>query len=332
MFEGVMRGTPVFVNADAGFDAHLVKPVEIDELDERPWSWMDHWSNRSALRAVRKTVPRTGELMSLELGRSAVRVALTLVAIGGIALAGSRSARAEEFGYSGDDGPGFWGETHGWEACAGNAATGGQSPIDIDRVLPDHHLRALQVELHETPLALVNNGHTIEQEYEPGSSLIVEGVRYELAQFHFHTLSEHTVRGSRGVMELHAVFAAPNSDKKAVIGMLYGIGRENRFLSELLKNGLPQKTGHEISVPTQHINVADALTDVSRYFTYPGSLTTPPCSETVTWFVLKGRAELSADQFQAFRHVLGNDFRPLQKLNHRTVRATTGAADNEGGN
>jgi carbonic anhydrase len=123
-------------------------------------------------------------------------------------------------------------------------------------------------------------------------------------------------------MELHVVFAAPGSDKKAVIGMLYTIGRKNAFLSALLASGLPQKSGDEIDAPLRLVNVADALTDTSQYYTYPGSLTTPPCSETVTWFVLKGRAELSEEQFEAFRHVLGNNFRPLQKLNDRVAHAT----------
>jgi carbonic anhydrase len=245
-----------------------------------------------------------------------------VVAIGGLALAGSVSAYTDEFGYSGNNGPGFWAETPGWEACAGTAATERQSPIDIDQVAADRHLRRLRAELNETPLALINNGHTIEQEYQPGSSLVVDGVRYDLAQFHFHALSEHTVHGAHGVMELHVVFAAPGSDKKAVIGMLYTIGRKNAFLSALLASGLPQKSGDEIDAPLRLVNVADALTDTSQYYTYPGSLTTPPCSETVTWFVLKGRAELSEEQFEAFRHVLGNNFRPLQKLNDRVAHAT----------
>jgi carbonic anhydrase len=264
------------------------------------------------------SVPWTNETLSR------CRAVVMAVAIGGAALAGSASAESDEFGYSGDKGPGFWGETPGWEACAGTAATERQSPIDIDHVVADRHLRRLQVELEETPVALTNNGHTIEEEYEPGSSLTVDGVLYDLTQFHFHTLSEHTVHGRHGVMELHAVFADPRSDKKAVIGMLYTIGRKNAFLSELLANGLPRKTGDEVTVPSQFVNLADALTDTSRYYTYPGSLTTPPCSETVTWFVLKGLAELSEDQFEAFRHILGNNFRPLQEANHRVVHATFG--------
>ena len=199
-----------------------------------------------------------------------------------------------------------------------------QSPIDIGHVVFDRHLGPLQLQLHETPLALTNNGHTIEEEYEPGSSLTVNGVVYGLSQFHFHSLSEHTVGDRHAAIELHAVFADPASNNKAVVGQLFVIGRANRFVAELLAHGLPTKSGEEVNDPTQMINVADALTKTSRYYTYPGSLTTPPCTETVTWFVLHEYAQLSSEQLDAFRHILGNNFRPLQKQNGRTILSTVG--------
>jgi len=244
--------------------------------------------------------------------------------------AGSTAApSAPEFAYSGDNGPGFWGETPGWEACAGTNVAARQSPIDIDHVVVDRRLAPLRLQLHETPLALTNNGHTIEQEYEPGSTLALDGVLYDLTQFHFHTLSEHTVSGQHAVMELHAVFADPTSDKKAVVGMLYVIGRTNRFISALVANGLPKKSGEQVDVPSEHINVGDALTSTARYYTYPGSLTTPPCSETVTWLVLHDLAQLSNRQFEEFRTILGNNFRPLQRRNGRTVRSSVNDFDRQ---
>jgi len=265
------------------------------------------------LRFVR---PLTGALGALVIGTATISFAQ-----GGGALPAADTT-TPEFGYSGNDGPGFWGETSGWEACAGTATTARQSPIDIDRVVPDSRLRPLQLQLHETPLALTNNGHTIEEEYEPGSSIALNGVIYDLTQFHFHTLSEHTVAGEHAVMELHAVFADPASSNKAVVGQLFLIGRSNRFISELLANGLPQKSGDVVDVPSQAINLKDALTNTSRYYTYPGSLTTPPCTETVTWFVLRQFAQLSREQFEAFRRILGNNFRPPQQRNGRVIRTT----------
>ena len=250
-----------------------------------------------------------------------IGIATMSLAHDGAALSASESA-APEFGYSGDNGPGFWGETSGWEICAGTLPAARQSPLDIDRVVPDSHLGRLHLQLLETPVALTNNGHTIEEEYEPGSSINLNGLVYDLAQFHFHTLSEHTIAGQHAVMELHAVFADPASSNKAVVGLLFLIGKSNRFISGLTASGLPRKSGDVVEAPSHAINLKDVLTNTGRYYTYPGSLTTPPCTETVTWFVLHDYAQLSREQFEAFRGILGNNFRPVQKPNGRTIRAT----------
>ena len=143
---------------------------------------------------------------------------------------------------------------------------------------------------------------------------------YTASQFHFHTLSEHAISGQRGVMELHAVFVDP-AGKTAVVGKLFTIGQENAFLDQLTSAGLPRHTGDKVTSETE-INLADGLTDTSEYYTYSGSLTTPPCTEGVTWFVLKDEAQMSETQFQAFENILGNDFRPLQSVNDREVHAT----------
>jgi carbonic anhydrase len=291
---------------------------------------------------IRKPQGKGREPMSAPTSRRTfVRAASAAIAVSiaiGLSLGSGRAASravepadasAPEFAYSGDNGPGFWGETPGWEACAGTAATARQSPIDIDRIVIDRRLAPLRLQLYETPLTLINNGHTIEQEYEPGSTLALDGLVYELTQFHFHTLSEHTVGGQHGVMELHSVFADPASDRKSVVAMLYVIGRSNHFLSALIAHGLPNKSGNEVNVPSERINLADALTSTSRYYTYPGSLTTPPCSESVRWYVLRDFAQLSQEQLEAFRAILGNDFRPLQKRNGRTVRSSVGDFDRD---
>jgi carbonic anhydrase len=103
--------------------------------------------------------------------------------------------------------------------------------------------------------------------------------------------------------------------------VIYKLGRPNRFLQRLLGNGLPQKTSSP-AVIVEGLNLDDAFTDTSTYFNYPGSLTTPPCSENVNWFVLQKWTELSEGQYEEFRKVLGNDFRPSQKKNGRTVHAS----------
>ena len=129
------------------------------------------------------------------------------------------------------------------------------------------------------PFTLINNGHTIMATPKYGGTLTIDGDTYTLTQFHFHTLSEHAVEGKRGVMELHAVFIDSHNNY-AVIGVLYKIGKPNRFLEKLIAAGLPKLTT-SAPVTIDNLGLDDAFTDTSRYYTYPGSLTTPPCSETV---------------------------------------------------
>ena len=249
----------------------------------------------------------------------------TVVAVGaalaasGVAASGS-THRSATFSYSGDTGPGFWAQLDpAWEACAGGGSR--QSPIDITHVRIDPRLTPLNLSLKPTPIALINNGHTIEQEYEPGSTLTLGRAAYRLQQVHFHALSEHTIGGWRGVMELHAVFKDELANKIAVVAVLYKIGHKNPFLGKLSTAGLPTKEGNTVHSPIE-INLANGLTNTSGYYTYAGSLTTPPCTENVAWLVLKRPAEMSEAQFKAFDKILGDDFRPVQDRNGRAVRAT----------
>jgi carbonic anhydrase len=243
----------------------------------------------------------------------------------GLSFGGLASAADTEFSYSGDSGPGFWSElSSDWGACAGTASNARQSPVAIDHARFDRHLRPLALQSFPTTVDIFNNGHTIEQNYEgTRSSILFEGRHFELQQFHFHSLSEHAVRGERGAMELHAVFAEPASADKLVVGVIFEIGKTpNPFVQVLIDAGLPRKNG-DTTVTATPINLADVLPDTSSYFTYAGSLTTPPCTENVTWIVLANTAKVSQPQFQSFQRILGDDFRPLQKLNGRVVRFTS---------
>ena len=241
-----------------------------------------------------------------------------------LAPAGAAGAGEHEFGYSGDAGPDYWAElSPEWSACAGAAEDARQSPVDLRQARFDRSLGPLALRTRPTHVDIVNNGHTIEQHYEgTGSAITFEGRSYELQQFHFHTLSEHAIAGARGAMELHAVFAEEGSERKLVLAVLFDIGRKpNHFLQVLIDAGLPKKDGSTRAEQTP-VNLADALTGTASYYTYAGSLTTPPCSETVTWVVLAKPAEMTPGQHLAFRRILGNDFRPLQDLKGRVVRST----------
>ncbi len=247
---------------------------------------------------------------------------LIACSIPGFGQAGAPSSRSlvagPNFSYAGDTGPGFWDEIN--SACAGTH----QSPVNIDTrsVQEDTSLKPLDLTLAETSFTLENPqpGYTV-QATAPAHNpnmLVLEGAAFTLRQFHFHTFSEHTLDGQHRGMELHAVFENENNHY-AVVGVLYRIGRASRLLQTLIDAGLPQKT---TSPKTEVKGLTLSLKGTENYYTYHGSFTTPPCSEIVTWFVLKREAELSQQQYDVFRKILGNDFRPAQNLNDRKILAT----------
>jgi carbonic anhydrase len=230
------------------------------------------------------------------------------------------SVAASKFAYTGDEGPAFWAESANSPACAASP-TGRQSPIDISRTVPDRRLAPLDLDLVKTSFVLKNPGYNVRGEPAIPQELTLNDDPYKMLEIHFHTLSEHTVDGKQGVMELHAVFQDEDSKQLAVIGVIYQIGRPNQFLQKLLAKGLPQKsTSPPITVGS--IDLSKAFTNTSRYYTYAGSLTTPPCSPTVQFFILQDWAEMSPQQFQTFHEVVGNNFRPLQTRNGRVIRRT----------
>ena len=142
-------------------------------------------------------------------------------------------------------------------------------------VIPNKDFEPLDLDFHETENNLVNNGHTIEQEYEPGSKLVWEGVNYELLQFHFHTLSEHTVCGDRGVMEMHAVFR--NELTRATWWSLVSFfesAARTRFWRSLITS-CQRMEGDQVK-DDDEINLAHGLEIITLCYTYPGSLITPP--------------------------------------------------------
>jgi carbonic anhydrase len=240
----------------------------------------------------------------------------------GQAQSNSATAAALNFAYTGDNGPAFWAESAHAPACAASP-TGRQSPIDISRAVPDRHLAPLKLDLEETSVVLSNPGYNVRGVPAIRQELTLNGDPYKMIEFHFHTLAEHTVDGRQGVMELHAVFQDVDDTRTqlAVIAVIYKIGRPNPFLRTLLAKGLPQKSTSPRKI-VGAIDIAQAFTNTSRYYTYAGSLTTPPCGETVRFLVLQDWAEMSPQQFQTFHNVVGNNFRPLQRRNDRVIRVT----------
>jgi carbonic anhydrase len=222
---------------------------------------------------------------------------------------------AHEWGYNGSEGPAHWGELNPeFAACkAGHR----QSPINIVSAKSADNLPPIQFEYKPSVLHIINNGHTIQINYAHGSFIKVGDKRYELKQFHFHHPSEETIKGKRFPMELHLVHSDPHGST-VVVSVLLEEGSPNPLV-ETLWSLAPGTTGSEKTDDKLQINAADLLPTNRSYFTFLGSLTTPPCTEGVRWVVFETPVTISSKQVAKFSKVYPDDERPTQSLNGRTV-------------
>lgn len=204
-----------------------------------------------------------------------------------------------------------------------------QSPIDIISSKADKAGKEqISFAFHSDVEAAENLGHTIELEFKQGSKCVVNGKDYTSAQFHFHTPSEHLVDGMTFPMEMHIVNVLPDSTdvkKKSyvVVGVLFKMGAENKFLKEFLDK-VPAKEGDKITLQTGAVKLEDlfaqfAKNDINSYYTYKGSLTTPPFTESVQWIIMKHVVEASEDQIMILEKMEGNNARHVQAMNDRKV-------------
>lgn len=217
--------------------------------------------------------------------------------------------------YEGAEGPDHWSELcTGYSDCAGVS----QSPVDIRNTVLDASLAAIPKSYTNSKTAILNNGHTIQFTYDGGSSITVNGEQYDLLQFHFHTSSEHTVNGASHPMEVHLVHKNAATGKLAVIGVFIDEGAENTLLTKFMSH-LPEQHDETYSSSDTY-TASDLLPAGQGYYTYPGSLTTPPCSEIVTWIVMKNHIEASAAQIQKIESIEHENNRPLRPIGSRTIK------------
>jgi carbonic anhydrase len=181
-------------------------------------------------------------------------------------------------------------------------------------------LPPIQFDYKPSALRIIDNGHTIMVSYDAGSSIRVGAVQYQLKQFHFHRPSEESIHGKTSDMVAHLVHADAEGHL-AVVAVLLAHGKENALIRELWKH-IPKEKGKETLVEDVKISVADLLPKDRGYYTFEGSLTTPPCSEGVTWFVLKQPVPISTDEVAEFSKVYARNARPVQALDGRVVRET----------
>jgi carbonic anhydrase len=233
-------------------------------------------------------------------------------------LAGNASAAEEaapHWTYGGENGPGKWGElSPDFKTCSIGLQ---QSPIDLKTPVIAR-IGALGTSYRPAPLSIVNNGHTIQVNYAPGSTLAMTGRSYQLVQFHFHTPSEHLVGGKPHPMELHLVHADANKSL-AVIGVFIDEGAAHVELKKVWA-AIPAAEGPAKTIAGVQVD-ASRLLPVPRgsYYEYLGSLTTPPCSEDVRWIVLPQPITASAAQIAQFRKLFPLNARPVNKLNQRLL-------------
>ena len=211
-------------------------------------------------------------------------------------------------------GPSHWGDLKPEFAPCKNGHR--QSPIDI-RNPQKADLPPIHFDYKPSSLHIIDNGHTILINYAPGSFISVGEKKYELKQFHFHRPSEEKINGKGHEMVVHLVHANL-AGELAVVAVLLQKGADNLLVNELWKD-IPKEKEKEEILDNVQIDVTRLLPSVRGYYTFPGSLTTPPCSENVTWFVLKQPVTVSVGEIKQFSQLYRNDARPTQRLFDRVV-------------
>ncbi|MEC3908548.1 carbonic anhydrase family protein [Tamlana sp. 2201CG12-4] len=219
--------------------------------------------------------------------------------------------------YSGETSPEHWTEIEKNSDCDGQL----QSPVNIihrsaDSVKTDHNLKILY-----TPTTLIseveNNGHSIQFDFEPGDSINYKNDTYFLKQIHFHEPSEHKINGVIYPIEMHLVHVS-KSGKITVLGVLGEEGDESQ-LFEFFESFLPLENGSKKEIH-QKIDLSSLFLEDKHYYSYGGSLTTPPCTESVNWVVFKEPIVLSVEEVLKLKSNMPiNNYRNEQPLNGRIV-------------
>lgn len=251
-------------------------------------------------------------LKNLALGGVGFAATTAGLSLSSSVLASNKTSKVH-WGYIGEEGPSNWAKlSPEFSSCKSGRS---QSPINIDSSAIGADLPGLEINYGKSPLKIINNGHTIQVNYEPGSFLSIDGESYELVQFHFHHPSEHKIDNESFPMELHLVHQN-HQGAFAVLGVLLKQGQENKTLQSIW-NALPQTRGSEQTIGDVTINATDLLPTNRSSYRYHGSLTTPPCSENVHWIVLQQPVEISNPQVQTFAELFPMNARPVQSLNRR---------------
>jgi len=223
------------------------------------------------------------------------------------------AADVHHWSYEGAEGPAKWGDL---DAANRTCSVGTQqSPVDIGDTIRAQ-LAPLKMTWAKSADTIVNNGHTIQLNLGDSSILGYGGTNYRLLQFHFHHPSEHLIGGKSFAMEVHFVHANA-AGSLAVIGVLMATGRANAVFNKIVST-MPDKEGPAVKADPA-INPNGLLPAKLGYYRYSGSLTTPPCSETVDWLLLTDPIQVADADVARFAKLYPMNARPVQKANRRFV-------------
>lgn len=237
------------------------------------------------------------------------------VLIGGVLFTSGTAFAADtaHWTYSGDRGPENWAKlSPEFGACNGK----NQSPINLTGLI-EAELKPIKISYQAGGNEILNNGHTVQVNYTAGSSMVVDGIQFDLKQFHFHAPSENHIKGKSYPMEAHLVHADKDGNL-AVVALMFKEGAENKALAKIWPS-IPKNEGEKNALAS-NFSVAQILPSNKDYYRFNGSLTTPPCTEGVRWLVMKTPVAASKKQVEAFSHVMHHpNNRPVQAVNARPV-------------
>jgi len=217
--------------------------------------------------------------------------------------------------YEGKTGAGKWARLSETFATCGIGTR--QSPIDIRETIRAD-LPPIRFSYKPVPLSIVDTGHSIQVNTVGAGSITVDGEDYELVEFHFHKPSEEKINGKGYDMEAHLVHKS-KAGRLTILAVMLQTGKEQKLVRTLWNN-LPLEQNRIVSKPEISIDPMQLLPATREYFTYSGSLSTPPCSEGVLWLVLKSPMQVSKEQAAGFGKIYRNNARPVQPANGRVIK------------
>lgn len=215
--------------------------------------------------------------------------------------------------YRGAGGPQGWGELKPEFALCKSGQR--QSPIDIRGGLAVD-LEPVKFNYQDSPFGVIDNGHTVQANVGAGNTIELLGRRFELLQLHFHRPSEERIDGRQFEMSMHMLHKDAQG-RLAMVAVLFDRGPAQPVVQKVLNN-LPLEKGQELAARVP-LDPMELLPTDRRYYTYMGSLTTPPCSEGVQWVVMRQPVSLSPEQIELFERIHPENARPLQEASGRRI-------------